>query len=135
MNNKYYNKKTRTSDGLLHDSRLEARRWCELNLLQRAGEITDLQRQVSFELVPAQYEEIVTDEVYARGDRKGQLKTKRACVEKSVCYVADFVYTDTKTGETVVEDTKSAVTRKNKEYVIKRKLMRWLNNIAIREVN
>ena len=55
--NKYGNVKTVTSDGIKHDSIKEANRWCELKLLERAGKITDLQRQVPFELIPAQYEE------------------------------------------------------------------------------
>ena len=50
MNNKYYNIKTKTTDGLVFDSYKEARRWEQLLLLQKAGEITELQRQVSYEL-------------------------------------------------------------------------------------
>lgn len=53
---KYYNIKTRAVDGTVFDSHKEARRWDELLLLQRAGKITDLQRQVKYELIPAQYE-------------------------------------------------------------------------------
>ena len=54
--NKYYNQKTYTSDGILHASQKEAQRWSELKLLQRAGEISDLKRQVEYELIPDQYE-------------------------------------------------------------------------------
>ena len=54
--NKYKNVKTRTSDGVLHDSSLEAQRWCELKLLERSGKIKNLKRQVEYELIPAQYE-------------------------------------------------------------------------------
>lgn len=107
--NKYNNKKTRTSDGIEHDSQKEARRWMELQLLQRAGEIEGLERQVTFELIPRQDGE-------------------RACH-----YVADFVYTDKKTGEKVVEDVKSEATRKDKAYIIKRKLMLYLKGIKISE--
>lgn len=107
--NKYHNKKTRTSDGVEHDSRKEAQRWLELQLLQRAGEIADLKRQVTFELIPKQDGE-------------------RACH-----YIADFVYTDAKTGEKVVEDVKSEATRKDKAYIIKRKLMLYLKGIKISE--
>jgi len=49
---KYGNIKTVTSDGINHDSIKEANRWCELLLLQRAGLIQDLKRQVKFELLP-----------------------------------------------------------------------------------
>jgi hypothetical protein len=45
---KYGNIKTTTSDGITHDSRKEANRWCELLLLQRAGKIYDLKRQVKY---------------------------------------------------------------------------------------
>jgi hypothetical protein len=54
--NKYYNIKTRTTDGEMFDSTLEAKRWEQLLILQRAGKITDLKRQVRFELIPNQYE-------------------------------------------------------------------------------
>ena len=49
---KYFNHKT-VVDGVSFDSRAEARRWHELLLLMRAGEIRALRRQVSFELVPS----------------------------------------------------------------------------------
>lgn len=107
--NKYHNQKTRTSDGVEHDSKKEARRWMELQLLQKAGHIADLERQVTFELIPRQDGE-------------------RACH-----YIADFVYTDTKTGAKVVEDVKSEATRKDKAYIIKRKLMLYLKGIKIHE--
>jgi hypothetical protein len=110
---KYGSIKTETYDGAKHDSKKEAKRWLELNLLQRAGEISELQRQVPFELIPPQY-------------------IDGKCVERSVKYVADFVYTD-KNGSRVVEDTKSPATRKNKDYIIKRKLMLWLRGIKVEE--
>lgn len=109
MGNKYGNRKT-TVDGVTYDSAKEARRGAELRLLERAGEITDLHRQVKYELLPAQ----------RRGGR---------VVERPVSYVADFVYKEN--GEEVVEDTKGMRT---KEYIIKRKLMLWQYGIQIREV-
>lgn len=131
MYKKYHNKKTYTSDGILHDSKREANRWAELCLLQRAGKISELDRQVRFELIPAQYEEIYTGEFYQRGARKGEPKLERVCLEKSLVYVADFVYKDHETGQTVVEDTKG---QRTKEYIIKRKLMLYLKGIKIKEV-
>ena len=106
--NKYGNIHTQTADGIVHDSRKEARRWCELKLLEKAGKITDLDRQVKFELIPKQDGE-------------------RAC-----CYVADFVYTED--GKKVVEDVKSEATRKKESYIIKRKLMLYIHGIRIREI-
>jgi hypothetical protein len=118
-------------NGVKYDSIKECKRYCELSLLERAGAITDLQRQVPFELIPAQYKEIPTGELYKRGERKGQPKMKRVCVEQSVVYNADFVYYEN--GKKVVEDTKSKAT-KTKDYVIKRKLMLYIHNIKINEV-
>ena len=124
--NKYYNVKTKTSDGIEFDSRSEARRWIELKLLERAGEIEDPQRQVKFVLIPAQYETI--ERYSKKGDR---LKDGTKLIERECAYIADFVYRDKKTGETVVEDTKGMRT---KDYILKRKLMLWVHNIKIKEV-
>lgn len=114
--NKYNSRKVKI-DGILFDSRKEAARYRELMLLQRAGKISGLQLQVRFELLPAQYAE--SKEVYIRGPKKGQPKQGR-CIEQSVVYVADFVYTEN--GRLIVEDTKGMRT---KDYILKRKLFRW----------
>ena len=106
---KYRSKKI-TKDGVTYDSKKEYRRFCELSLLQKAGKVTNLQRQVKFELIPAQ-----------RIDGK--------VVERACNYVADFVYTEN--GKRVVEDTKGY---KTKDYIIKRKLMLYVHGIRIREV-
>lgn len=126
--NKYGNYKTVTSDGNLHDSRKEARRWQELNLLLRAGVIRDLRRQVKFVLIPRQIE------TFERYGAKGQrLKDGERVIEKECSYVADFVYYNVETGKTVVEDTKSDPTR-TKDYRIKKKLMLWVHKIKISEI-
>lgn len=123
---KYYNVKTRALDGTVFDSLKEARRWDELLLLQRAGKITELQRQVKYELIPAQYE------TYERYGKKGQrLKDGVMLLERKVEYVADFVYTIVETGENIVEDAKGIRT---KEYILKRKLMLAVHSIRIKEV-
>lgn len=123
---KYYNVKTRALDGTVFDSHKEARRWDELILLQRAGKITDLQRQVRYELIPAQYQ------TYERYSKKGdRLKDGVKLIERKVEYVADFVYTITDTGENVVEDAKGIRT---KDYILKRKLMLAVHGIRIKEV-
>lgn len=100
-------------DGLVFDSKHEAMRWRELALLQRAGEISDLRRQVKYILIPAQV------------DEDGKI------AERAVSYVADFVYRDVRSGETVVEDAKGMHTR---DYIIKRKLMLYVHGIRVREV-
>lgn len=120
---KYNNRKV-TVNGMTFDSRKEFIRWCELVLLERAGQITDLQRQVKFELIPTQYE---YKPRYGKLGRR--LKDSKHCVENAVNYVADFVYQ--KDGKTVVEDVKGF---KTKEYIIKRKLMLHVHGIKILEV-
>ena len=104
--NKYHAKK---SGG--YDSRKEHRRANELRLMQRAGLITNLREQVSYELIPEQ-----------RG-ADGKV------LERACNYIADFVYTD-KEGNTVVEDTKGMRTD---VYRIKRKLMLHVHGIMISE--
>lgn len=121
---KYGNKKI-TVDGVTFDSKKEYLRWCELRLLERAGQIADLQRQVKYELIPAQYEEF---ERYSTKTGK-RLKNGTRCVEKECSYIADFVYQQN--GQTVVEDTKGYRTE---AYIIKRKLMLHIHGIRIREV-
>jgi len=116
---KYHSRKI-TRDGITFDSVKEYLRYCELSLLERAGTITDLQRQVKFVLLPAQYRQLF--------DRKAH-KWKTRCVEREVCYIADFVYQQD--GKTVVEDTKGVRTT---DYIIKRKLMLYIHNIQIKEV-
>ena len=123
---KYNNTKVVAANGEKFDSVKEYQRWRELRLLEIAGKISGLQRQVPFELIPAQYE------TYERYGKKGQrLKDGRRRVELAVTYVPDFVYT--KDGEMVVEDVKSKMTKKLPEYVIKRKLMLYLKGIKILE--
>ena len=126
---KYGNKKV-IIDGITFDSRKEARRFRELQLLERAGEIHGLELQRVFELIPAQTEEVLTGEVYKRGEKKGQQKTKVICVEKSVTYRADFCYY-LKDGTFIVEDTKGIRT---KDFIIKRKLMLYILGIKIKEI-
>lgn len=125
---KYHSRKI-TRDGMTFDSLKEYRKFRELLLLEKAGEITDLKRQVEFELIPAQYEEIPTGEVYKRGEQKGQPKMKRVCLELSVKYIADFVYKEN--GKTIVVDTKGFRT---KDYILKRKMMLYFHGIRIKEV-
>lgn len=127
--NKYKNIKTMTSDGIIHDSHLEAIRWWDLKLLERAGKIKDLRRQVEFELIPAQYE------TYERYGKKGQrLKDGTRLLEQECAYIADFKYQDARSGELVVEDVKSEATKKKESYIIKRKLMLSVYGIRIREI-
>ena len=122
---KYHSKKI-TVNGIIYDSKKEYKRHCELLLLEKAGAITHLQRQVKFILIPAQHE------TFERYGKKGQrLKDGSRCLEKECAYIADFVYHNFASNEVVVEDTKGF---KTKDYIIKRKLMLWVHGIKIKEV-
>ena len=107
---KYRAKKTEV-EGIVFDSKKEAARYQELKLFERAGVISDLQRQVKFVLIPVQ-------------------RINGKVVERECSYVADFVYLD-EAGKKVVEDTKGVET---KDYIIKRKLMLYVHGIRIKEV-
>ena len=103
---KYGNTKTEI-DGITFDSLKEARRYQELRLMERAGEIDDLKVKERFELIP----------------KKGH--------EQAAYYTADFSYSVG--GQKVVEDVKSEAT-KTRAYVLRRKLMYQRYGITIQEV-
>lgn len=122
MRNKYKNKKI-TRDGETFDSIKEYQRWRELKLMERAGEITDLKRQVKFKLLPTEREPVC--EMSSQGKfKKGKI------IERGVDYVADFVYKN-RLGFEVVEDVKGVRTR---EYILKRKMMYHFHRIRIQEI-
>lgn len=100
-----------------YDSIKEYRRAQELELMQKKGIISGLQKQVSFELIPSQRED--------PNDPKSKV------LERAVKYIADFQYLREKDGVLVVEDVKGMRT---KEYIIKRKLMLHVYGIRIKEV-
>jgi len=123
---KYRNKKIMI-DGILFDSLKEGKRYRELLLLEKAGKISLLRRQVKFVLIPAQFGK--STQVWQRGKLKGQLK-RGPLLERECAYIADFVYIDAD-GKKVVEDTKGMRTT---DYIIKRKLMLERHGIRIKEV-
>ena len=119
---KYKAKKVKV-DGMIFDSKKEYNRWLELKAYEDAGRISDLERQVKFNLIPAAHE---PDIVGPKGGiKRGKL------IERECNYIADFVYVDAVSGERVVEDTKGMRTP---DYTIKRKLMLWVHGIRINEV-
>ena len=120
---KYHNKKV-TIDGITFDSVKEANRYRELKVLERIGEITGLELQVKFVLIPSIYE---TYERYGKNGKR--LKDGKKLVEKECAYIADFVYF--RYGVMVVEDAKGVRT---KDYIIKRKLMLFMHGIRVNEV-
>jgi hypothetical protein len=100
---KYRNSPTLV-ENIRFDSAKEASRWSELRLLEKAGKIENLTRQVKFSL-----------------DVEGV----------HICnYLCDFAYDED--GEVVVEDVKSPAT-KTRVYLIKKRIMRGLYRIEIRE--
>lgn len=117
--NKYGSRKV-VQYGEKFDSVKEHNRWTVLKLLERAGKVQDLQRQVKYVLIPAQYEPDTTGP--KGGVKRGKL------LEREVSYIADFVYTQD--GKQVVEDTKGFRTA---DYIIKRKLMLHVHGIRIKE--
>lgn len=110
---KYGNRKVEMH-GKVFDSQKECNRFMELEVMRRCNQISNLELQPKFELIPAQYEVV---------------NGKRRCIERACSYIADFCYL--RFGELVVEDTKGFLT---KEYRIKRKLMLHVHGIQIKEV-
>ena len=111
--NKYGAKKIKDpASGYTFDSKKEFIRWCELRILERAGKISNLQRQVKYVLIPSQK------------DPKGKV------LEREVSYVADFVYIDNALGQVVVEDVKGY---KTEVYRLKKKLLLWTLGIRLKE--
>jgi hypothetical protein len=103
--NKYHNKKV-VIDGITFDSVKEGSRWQELKLLEKAGEIVGLTRQVKIELVP------------------------KSNLFRASYYVADFVYFDKRLGKTIYEDVKGM---KTDVYKLKKKILYWRHGIEIKE--
>ena len=106
---KYGNKKVQI-DRYVFDSQLEGRRYRELALLERAGEIKNLRLQVPF---------LLQDSFKKNG------KTYR-----KIEYIADFVYEEK--GQTIVEDTKGM---KTDVFKIKQKLFEYkYPDLTIKEI-
>ena len=110
VTSKYHAKKTEV-DGIVFDSKKEAKRYSELKFLEQSGEIVfpEEWRQVRFEIIPA----------FTHNGKK----------YRASYYVADFVYY-TKDGEMVVEDVKGV---KTALYNLKKKLVLWKHGIEIKE--
>lgn len=117
---KYGNQKI-TIDNITFDSTGEGLRYKELKRLEKTGQITDLQLQKKFIIVPEIRE---PDTVGPRGGvKKGEL------IQSAAYYIADFVYYD-KNGELIVEDFKGF---KTDLYKLKKKLMKYIYDIDIKE--
>lgn len=109
---KYRNART-TVDSDTFDSKLEARRWHELLLLERCGQIRELRRQVRYELIPP---------VRLKGAKR---------LTPGIDYVADFQYVDMRQDRLVIEDAKSKATAGIRVFKLKRHLMKALLGLDI----
>lgn len=109
--NKYKNKKV-VYDGIKFDSIKEKRVYTMYKLMEQAGEIKELQRQVEYLLI----------EPFVLNGKK----------YRKTSYIADFVYKD-KEDKMHVIDVKSEVT-KTQVYKLKKKLMAWKYEIEIEEI-
>ncbi|CAM4393913.1 DUF1064 domain-containing protein [Comamonas aquatilis] len=99
------------ADGTTFDSRAEHRRWAHLCQLQAMSLISDLRRQVVFEMVPS---------VKFAGAARAR---------PAIRYIADFVYLEN--GIEVIEDVKGVETP---EFKIKRHLMKALLGLEVKVV-
>ena len=121
-----YKAKKAEFNGMKFDSRKECSRYRELCLMERAGEIRNLQTQVKFVLIPVQRE---PDQIGARG---GIIKGK--VIERECSYIADFTYYD-KNNQFHVEDVKGYKDGAAYNiFKIKRKLMLYVHQIRVEEV-
>lgn len=116
-----YKAKKVFKNGEKFDSKKEASRWEQLQEMELQGMISGLERQVEFELIPKQP---LKEPRISRGKSKRLIKS-----EQAVIYKADFVYMQD--GVQIVEDVKGFCTP---EYKIKRKLLKYLHGIEIKEV-
>ena len=107
---KYGALKTNVS-GIVFDSKAEARRYGELVILQRAGYIGKLERQVVYVLAPA---------VVIGGRKKPALR-----------YKADFQYVDNKAFKLVTEDVKGVITPL---FRVKQHLMKSVHGIEVQVI-
>lgn len=146
-----------------YDSNKEYRRFLELRQSLEAGVIKHLRRQVAYEIIPEHFEMLhVRDKVVktywvsgakfstrkeaaafckSQGLKQSNITSydtlepvmKKNIIEQRAIYTADFVYEDAVTGQTIVEDVKSEYTRKEKDYILRRKLMLHVHGIRIKE--
>ena len=97
-------------DGIVFDSKAEAGRYQELKLLERAGAISNLQRQVRFELAPS---------VLLHGEKR---------MKPALYATIDFAYNDKRKEQFVYEDKKGFDNAKSR---LKRHLLKAFHNIDV----
>lgn len=100
-----YNKTVVEVDNIKFDSKIEAARYSQLILMQKAGEIEGLELQPKFILQQS-------IRISVNGKNKTQLMIK---------YYGDFKYIEN--GKVIVEDVKSKFTSSDAQYKLKRKIL------------
>lgn len=121
---KFNSIRVKSEDGQLFDSTKEYARYLELKEMERKGLIWNLRRQVTYQLLPAVFEEVPVQ-------LKHKMGKKKVSLFRPTNYRADFVYYVG--DEEVVEDVKSTQTIKDPVYKIKKKLMYMIHHIKIKE--
>ena len=121
---KYGNRKV-TIEGINFDSEREAKRYLILKDYQNKGDISDLRLQVVYELIPA-IKELKTIVL------KTKTMQKEVIIQQPITYRCDFTYI--KDNVLVVEDVKISPKMLPTEYKLKKKLMRYVHGITIKEV-
>lgn len=107
-----YGNKEKIIDNIVFQSNLEAKRYRQLSLLEKAKEIKDLKLQVKFELQPK--------------------FIKNGKTIQAINYIADFVYYDNKLNKTIVEDTKGF---KTDTFKIKKKMFEYkYRDLELKEI-
>ena len=96
------------------DSNAEHDRYLELRVMEKAGMISDLECHPSYEILPKQ-------------ETPPGKPNFRAII-----YTPDFRYK--RDGKTVVEEVKSEYTRKEKDYIMRRKLILYTLGIYVEEI-
>ena len=105
MYKKYHNAKT-IVDGIKFDSRLEAERYAQLKILERAGVIRDLELHPEYELIP--------------------LFRKNGRTWRRAVYKADFRYILCEDDRMIIEDVKGSTAMITDVFRLKQKLFEYL---------
>lgn len=116
MLRKYKNKRI-FADGQWFDSQKEYKRYLQLKLLLKSGDITDFKTQVYFPL--------------AFNCNCGKINKISYDSKRQANYIADFVYSD-ENGNRIIEDVKSPITKANPVYKLKKAIMQAMG-FEIRE--
>ncbi len=97
----------RTMDGVVFDSEAEMKRFADLQMLERAGEISDLRRQISYDI---------------------EINGQHFCT-----YTSDHEYLD-KTGTPIIEEFKTEFSKREQAYSLRRRAFELYHNLKVTEI-